>query len=219
MLKMFTGLVETTGILLERKMTGDAGKLIVEVRKTLEHLEKGESIAVNGACLTLEQGMGGGPLTFHVMRETFSRTNLGSEPLGAVVNVERALVANGRFGGHIVSGHVDATARILAFERRASDTELEIELPRGLEEYFVEKGSIAVDGISLTIEKVYADRFKIGIIPTTWEETALRTKKKGSLVNLETDVIGKYVIAHLMKSQEKGRGSVTMETLAEAGFL
>lgn len=219
MLKMFTGLVETTGILLERKMTGDAGKLIVEVRKTLEHLEKGESIAVNGACLTLEQGMGGGPLTFHVMRETFSRTNLGSEPLGSVVNVERALAANGRFGGHIVSGHVDATARILAFERRASDTELEIELPRGLEEYFVEKGSIAVDGISLTIEKVYADRFKIGIIPTTWEETALRTKKKGSLVNLETDVIGKYVIAHLMKSQEKGRGSVTMETLAEAGFL
>ncbi len=216
---MFTGLVETTGILLERKMTGDAGKLIVEVRKTLEHLEKGESIAVNGACLTLEQGMGGGPLTFHVMRETFSRTNLGSEPLGSVVNVERALAANGRFGGHIVSGHVDATARILAFERRASDTELEIELPRGLEEYFVEKGSIAVDGISLTIEKVYADRFKIGIIPTTWEETALRTKKKGSLVNLETDVIGKYVIAHLMKSQEKGRGSVTMETLAEAGFL
>ncbi len=216
---MFTGLVETTGILLERKMTGDAGKLIVEVRKTLEHLEKGESIAVNGACLTLEQGMGGGPLTFHVMRETFSRTNLGSEPLGSVVNVERALAANGRFGGHIVSGHVDATARILAFERRASDTELEIELPRGLDEYFVEKGSIAVDGISLTIEKVYADRFKIGIIPTTWEETALRTKKKGSLVNLETDVIGKYVIAHLMKSQEKGRGSVTMETLAEAGFL
>lgn len=219
MLKMFTGLVETTGILLERKMTGDAGKLIVEVRKTLEHLEKGESIAVNGACLTLEQGMGGGPLTFHVMRETFSRTNLGSEPLGSVVNVERALAATGRFGGHIVSGHVDATARILAFERRASDTELEIELPRGLDEYFVEKGSIAVDGISLTIEKVYADRFKIGIIPTTWEETALRTKKKGSLVNLETDVIGKYVIAHLMKSQEKGRGSVTMETLAEAGFL
>ncbi len=216
---MFTGLVETTGILLERKMTGDAGKLIVEVRKTLEHLEKGESIAVNGACLTLEQGMGGGPLTFHVMRETFSRTNLGSEPLGSVVNVERALAATGRFGGHIVSGHVDATARILAFERRASDTELEIELPRGLDEYFVEKGSIAVDGISLTIEKVYADRFKIGIIPTTWEETALRTKKKGSLVNLETDVIGKYVIAHLMKSQEKGRGSVTMETLAEAGFL
>ncbi len=200
-------------------MTGDAGKLIVEVRKTLEHLEKGESIAVNGACLTLEQGMGGGPLTFHVMRETFSRTNLGSEPLGSVVNVERALAANGRFGGHIVSGHVDATARILAFERRASDTELEIELPCGLDEYFVEKGSIAVDGISLTIEKVYADRFKIGIIPTTWEETALRTKKKGSLVNLETDVIGKYVIAHLMKSQEKGRGSVTMETLAEAGFL
>ncbi len=215
---MFTGLIETTGIILERKMTGNAGKLIVEVKRKLEHLEKGESIAVNGACLTLEQGMKGGPLTFHVMRETFSRTNLGSEPPGAMVNVERALAANGRLGGHIVSGHVDATARILAFERRESDTELEIELPRGLEEYFVEKGSVAVDGISLTIEKVYQDRFKIGIIPTTWEETSLRTKKRGGLVNLETDVIGKYVIARLNRL-EKRKSNVTMEMLAEAGFL
>ena len=99
---------------------------------------------------------------------------------------------------------MDATARILAFERRASDTELEIELPRGLDEYFVEKGSIAVDGISMTIEKVYADRFKIGIIPTTWEETALRTKKKGSLVNLETDVIGKYVRDGKLERVRKG---------------
>ena len=215
---MFTGLIETTGILLERRMTGTAGKLVVELKRNLEHLEKGESIAVNGACLTLEQGMQGGPLTFHVMRETFSRTNLGTEPAGSMVNVERALAANGRLGGHIVSGHVDATARILSFERRESDMELEIELPRGLEEYFVEKGSVAVDGISLTIEKVYADRFRIGIIPTTWEETSLRTRKRGSLVNLETDVLGKYVIAHLNRL-EKTKSNVTMETLAEAGFL
>ena len=199
-------------------MTGNAGKLVVELKRNLGHLEKGESIAVNGACLTLELGMQGGPLTFHVMRETFSRTNLGTEPVGSMLNVERALAANGRLGGHIVSGHVDATARILSFERRESDMELEIELPRGLEEYFVEKGSVAVDGISLTLETVYADRFRIGIIPTTWEETALRTKKRGSLVNLETDVLGKYVIAHLNRL-EKTKSNVTMETLAEAGFL
>ena len=215
---MFTGLIETTGVILERRMSGDAGKLIVDVQKKLEHLEKGESISVNGACLTLERGMEGGPLTFHVMRETFSRTNLGSEPLGAVVNVERALAANGRLGGHIVSGHVDATARILSLARRESDTELEIELPRGLEEFFVEKGSVAVDGISLTIETVFPDRFRLGIIPTTWEETALRTKRRGALVNLETDVIWKYVIARLNRLEKK-QSSVTMETLAEAGFL
>lgn len=215
---MFTGLVETTGVILGRKMTGDAGKLIVDVKKKLENLKKGESIAVNGACLTLEQGMDGGPLTFHVMRETFSRTNLGSEPNGALVNLERALAANGRLGGHIVSGHVDATARILSFERRASDTELEIELPRELEEFFVEKGSITVDGISLTIEQVRGDRFKVGIIPTTWEETSLRTRKKGDSVNLETDVIGKYVVSYLNRLNRKG-SNVTMETLAGAGFL
>ena len=108
---------------------------------------------------------------------------------------------------------MDATARILSLARRESDTELEIELPRGLEEFFVEKGSVAVDGISLTIETVFPDRFRLGIIPATWEETALRTKRRGALVNLETDVIGKYVSARLNRLEKK-QSSVTMETLA-----
>ncbi len=216
---MFTGLVETTGVILARKMSGDAGKIIIEPNKKFTNLEAGESIAVNGVCLTLEEGMNGGPLTFHVMRETFNRTNLGSMPYGSEVNMERALAANGRLGGHIVSGHVDATARILSFRQNDSDMELEIEMPQNLREYFVEKGSITVDGISLTLEYVSDENFRIGIIPTTWRETALHSRKQGDLVNLETDLIGKYVVAHLNRISEKKSSPVTMEMLAGAGFL
>ena len=216
---MFTGLVETTGVILARKMNGDAGKIIIDPKKQFADLEAGESIAVNGACLTLEAGMSGGPLTFHVMRETFERTNLGSMPYGSVVNMARALAANGRLGGHIVAGHVDATARILSLQRHNSDMELEIELPQELREYFVEKGSITVDGISLTLETVSSSGFRIGIIPTTWRETALHTRKPGDSVNLETDLIGKYVVSYLSRMTEKRRSPVTMELLAGAGFL
>jgi len=215
---MFTGLVETTGVIIGRRMTGEAGKLIVESAKSLSGLEKGESIAVNGACLTLEEGMTGGPLTFHVMRETFTRTNLGSLPYGSVVNMERALPANGRLGGHIVAGHVDCVSKVLSIRKNRSDTELEIELPEELSEFFVDKGSIAVDGVSLTLEDISGGRIKIGIIPTTWEETALKNRQKGDIVNLETDLIGKYVVAHLNRTRGKG-SAVTMETLAGAGFL
>lgn len=216
---MFTGLIEATGVILARKMTGDAGKIVIDPNRRLSNLEAGESIAVNGACLTLEAGMGGGPLTFHVMRETFERTNLGSMPYGTVVNMERALAANGRLGGHIVAGHVDATARILSLQRHNSDMELEIELPQNLREYFVDKGSITVDGISLTLEAVSGESFRIGIIPTTWRETAIHTRKPGDLVNLETDLIGKYIVSHLNRMAEKKGSPVTMEMLAGAGFL
>lgn len=215
---MFTGLVESTGKIVRRTMNGEAGKLIVEPQKSFSELEKGESIAVNGACLTLEEGMNGGPLVFHVLRETFSRTNLGSLPAGSTVNLERALRAGGRLGGHIVTGHIDGTARILSIRRRRSDMEIEIEIPEALADGFVEKGSVAVDGISLTLAAVSGDRFRIGIIPITWEETALRDRKPGDFVNLETDLIGKYVAAYLKRSRSSGAG-VTMETLSEAGFL
>jgi len=216
---MFTGLVEATGTILGRKMNGESGQIVIESARRFPDLTAGESIAVNGACLTLESGMKGGPLTFHVMRETFDRTNLGSLPAGSLVNMERALPANGRLGGHLVAGHVDATGRILSFRRRNSDLELEIELPEPLREYFVEKGSVAVDGISLTVENVLENRFHIGIIPTTWRETAIHTRKPGDIVNLETDLIGKYVISFLKKQTEKKESHVTMEMLAGAGFL
>ena len=216
---MFTGLVEMTGQILARNLQGESGKLMIESAEPFQDLEQGESIAVNGVCLTLESGMNGGPLVFHVMRETFSRTNLGSEPIGAVVNLERAMPANGRFGGHIVSGHVDACGKVLSLTRRDSDTELTVSVPDDLVPFLVEKGSIAVDGISLTLEAVEGNTFRIGLIPTTLSHTNLSGKKSGSLVNLEADVIGKYVAAFLSRAGYGKKSSVTMQTLAEAGFL
>ena len=216
---MFTGLVEMTGKILARNLQGESGKLMIESAEPFQDLEQGESIAVNGVCLTLESGMNGGPLVFHVMRETFSRTNLGSEPIGAVVNLERAMPANGRFGGHIVSGHVDACGKVLSLTRRDSDTELTVSVPDDLVPFLVEKGSIAVDGISLTLEAVEGNTFRIGLIPTTLSHTNLSGKKSGSLVNLEADVIGKYVAAFLSRAGYGKKSSVTMQTLAEAGFL
>ena len=216
---MFTGLTEMTGTILARKLQGESGKLIIAASREMQNLEQGESIAVNGVCLTLEDGMNGGPLTFHVMRETFSRTNLGTEPVGATVNLERAMAANGRFGGHIVSGHVDACGTVLSLEKRKSDTELTISVPEDLAPYLVEKGSVAVDGVSLTLESVENNIFRIGLIPTTLEHTNLSGKKTGSLVNIETDVIGKYVSAFLNRAGCGKKSNVTMQTLAEAGFL
>ena len=214
---MFTGLTEMKGTLLARKLQGDAGKLMIQTDSPFFDLQQGESIAVNGVCLTLESGMNGGPLVFHVMRETFSRTNLGSEPIGAVVNLERAMPANGRFGGHIVSGHVDACGKVISLQKRDSDTELTVEVPENLMPFLVEKGSVAVDGVSLTVEAVENNTFRIGLIPTTLADTNLSGKKVGSQVNLETDIIGKYVAAFLGKTG--GKRGVTMETLAGAGFL
>ena len=216
---MFTGLTEMTGKILARTLQGEAGKLMIESSAAFESLQQGESIAVNGVCLTLESGMNGGPLVFHVMRETFSRTNLGSEAIGAVVNLERAMPANGRFGGHIVSGHVDACGKVLSLTRRDSDMELTVSVPEELVPFLVEKGSIAVDGISLTVEAVEGNTFRIGLIPTTLSHTNLSGKKSGSSVNLEADVIGKYVAAFLNRAGYGKRSAVTMQTLAEAGFL
>ena len=163
--------------------------------------------------------MEGGPLVFHVMRETFSRTNLGSEPIGATVNLERAMPANGRFGGHIVSGHVDGCGTIVSIKQHDSDTEMTVSVPEEMVPYLVEKGSVAVDGISLTIEAVENNTFRIGLIPTTLSHTNLSGKKSGSPVNLETDVIGKYVAAFLGRAGYGKNSHVTMQTLAEAGFL
>ena len=216
---MFTGLVEMTGTILARKLQGEAGTLTIETSSPFEDLEQGESIAVNGVCLTLESGMDGGPLVFHVMRETFSRTNLGSEPIGATVNLERAMPANGRFGGHIVSGHVDACGTVLSLKQRDSDTELTVSVPDEIAPFLVEKGSIAVDGISLTLEAVESNTFRIGLIPTTLSHTNLSGKKAGSAGNLEADVIGKYVAAFLGRAGYGKKSQVTMQTLADAGFL
>ena len=213
---MFTGLIETTGTFLGAAMSGKAGKLRIESRKILSDPVPGESIAVYGACLTLEKATGA-ILEFHVLEETFRKTNLGSLQRGAQVNLERAMALGDRFGGHIVSGHVDGTGKILSLGRSGDDIVLTVSCSPELRQYMVPKGSIAVNGISLTIADLREDRFSIHIIPTTWNETNLSDCPVGSQVNLECDMLGKYVLAMLQRLELPDH-KINMETLKNAGF-
>ena len=219
---MFTGLVQCTGEFTGKNMTGKAGKLFIRSHKIFHDLKLGESIAVNGTCLTLES-FSGNDLSFHVLKETFDKTDLEELVSGSTVNLERALAAGDRLGGHIVSGHVDGTGKILSLGKEGDDTVLEITASEEILMYIVPKGSIAVDGISLTVASVKEKSFTICIIPTTWNETNLQTKTSGDMVNLETDMLGKYVYNFLMRINQENGGkkssSVTLEKLAEAGFL
>ena len=216
---MFTGLIEQTGVLTARSCSGGAGKICVRPGKEFAAPEFGESVAVNGACLTLER-YENGILEFHTLEETLKRTNLGKLELGSLVNLERALKVGSRVGGHFVSGHVDGTGRVLGLEKSGSDVCLKVELPENLRGgYLVEKGSIAVDGVSLTLIEVGIDYFRVGLIPVTLEETALCCRAAGMEVNLESDLLGKYVIGQLRGQLEKSGSRVTMDLLSEAGFL
>lgn len=224
---MFTGLIQGVGRIADRAASSGAGRLTVETEKAFPCLTYGESIAVNGACLTLERH-DGRILVFHVMEESFHRTNLGKLPLGAAVNLERAMAAGDRFGGHLVTGHVDAAARVLSRGPAGADTEFVLEMPGEVAPFLVPKGCICVDGISLTVASLKEDRFSVRIIPVTWNETALRFRKTGDFVNLEADLIGKYVCHQLqrMRGSVPESGSVaesssrplTMDDLREAGF-
>ncbi|MBR4664486.1 MAG: riboflavin synthase, partial [Lentisphaeria bacterium] len=198
-------------------MSGKAGKLRIESRKILSDPVPGESIAVNGVCLTLEKASGA-VLEFHVLEETFRKTNLGLLQRGAQVNLERAMALGDRFGGHIVSGHVDGTGKILALGRNGDDIVLTVSCSPELRQYMVPKGSIAVNGISLTLAELDDDRFSIHIIPTTWNETNLSDCPVGSLVNLECDMLGKYVLAMLQRLELSAGNKINMETLKNAGF-
>ncbi|MBO5759961.1 MAG: riboflavin synthase [Lentisphaeria bacterium] len=220
---MFTGLIQCTGDFSGKNMTGKAGKLFIRSHKLFHDLKPGESIAVNGTCLTLEE-FSGDMLSFHVLKETFDKTSLGELVSGSIVNLERALAANDRLGGHIVSGHVDGTGKILSLGKQGDDTVLEISAEKEILMYIVSKGSIAVDGISLTVASVKESSFTICIIPTTWNETNLKAKKSGDSVNLETDMLGKYVYSFLMRLNNKNcsenkESSITLESLEKAGFF
>ncbi len=214
---MFTGLVEDVGTLAARTLSGDAGKLEVATALPLGEIRLGDSVAVNGVCLTAETA-GAGRLVFHTLAETLRRTNLGGLKTGAPVNLERALRVGDRLGGHIVSGHVDTTAEILEIGRAGDDRVVTIALPDALKPLVVPKGSIAVDGISLTIAALGTDSFRIHLIPHTWNATALRAAKAGDRVNLEADVVGKYILRQ-RELADSANGRVTMDRLADAGFL
>lgn len=189
---MFTGIVEEKGNVRGVSVSGPWGRLTIGASTVLEGTREGDSIAVNGVCLTVTR-LARGEFTADVMAETMRRTNLGLLRHGDQVNLERAMAAGGRFGGHIVSGHVDGTGTILNMAREGNAVWITIEAPAAVAELIVEKGSITIDGISLTVAEAGGRAFCVSVIPHTGSETTLLAKRAGDTVNLESDIIGKYV--------------------------
>ena len=189
---MFTGIVEVIGKVLRIERGQERADLVIEAGVAAQGAKPGDSIAVNGACLTVT-GLEGECLTFHAVAETLQCTNLGELSPGSPVNLERAVRADQRLDGHVVQGHVDGMGRVREMRWLGESSEIVIEPPAGLERYLVEKGSVSVDGISLTVWGIQGGAFSVALIPYTLQVTNLRDAKAGSLVNLEADVIAKYV--------------------------
>ncbi len=193
---MFTGIVEEVGRIVYVRPEGEKTRLCIEAKRVAEGVALGASIAVNGACLTVVD-VTGTELVFEAVRETLDRTSLGRLRTGSRVNLERALRADGRLDGHIVQGHVDDLGRVGALERRGEDVRLVIACRRELAQQLVPKGSVAIDGVSLTIAKLSDAGFEVALIPHTLAATNLGDREAGDPVNLEADVLGKYVLRYL----------------------
>jgi riboflavin synthase len=189
---MFTGIVEETGEVLGLERFDRSGRLTIRARVVADGLRLGDSVAVNGCCLTLASADEGG-LSFDLLGETLERTNLGSLTPGMSVNLERALAATGRLGGHFVQGHIDCPSEILRFETVGRDHRLQVALPPEFAHLAAFKGSIAVDGISLTVAEVTGTSLAVWIIPHTLAATNLGARRPGDRVNLEFDLLAKYV--------------------------
>ena len=211
---MFTGIVEELGTVVSLKRGSKSAVLTIKGDQIFEDLKLGDSVAVNGVCLTATH-MSGKTFQADVMNETFNRSSLGTLKKGDVVNLERAMAADGRFGGHIVAGHIDGTGTIRSMQPEGNAVLVTISAAPKLLRYVVEKGSIAIDGISLTVAKVSHTDFTVSLIPHTGEETTLLKHRSGEIVNLETDIIGKYV----EKLMQPKSGGVTMELLQQNGFF
>lgn len=215
---MFTGIIEEMGYLVQVESGSTSGKIRLKAHKVLEGTKIGDSIAVNGVCLTVVELFGDG-FTADVMPETLKRSNLGQLAPGSRVNLERAMAMDGRFGGHIVSGHIDGTGKIKKVWREQNAVWYTVDTPKEVMRYIVEKGSIAIDGTSLTVALVTENSFSVSIIPHTLGETVLGEKKAGDTVNLENDIIGKYVEKLMQpKEPETGESTLTKDFLIRAGF-
>ena len=213
---MFTGIVEEVGKVVSLETSQAGGRLVLEAEKVLEGTQLGDSILVNGACLTVSS-LSGGQIAMDLLGETLSKTNLGSLRRGDIVNLERSLTPQSRLGGHFVMGHVDGTGTIARFERSGQDMVLEIEVEEEIAKRLTPKGSVAIDGISLTVVSVVARRFTVYIIPHTASWTNLRVRKPGDKVNIEIDVFARYLYDFLSKAGKLS--GVAEETLRRAGFL
>ena len=220
MRNIFTGIIEELGVVKSIAINGASGCIIIKAKKVLEGTQLGDSIAVNGTCLTVTSINSDG-FSADVMAETVKRTSLSQVGKGDLVNLERAMILNGRFGGHIVSGHIDGTGTITKYTKEENAIWVTIKAPDEILDLIVEKGSICIDGISLTVATVSDQDFQVSIIPHTAKETTLIHKKVGSLVNLENDIVGKYIKKLMENNQEeqaKKASGLTMEMLEEYGL-
>lgn len=219
---MFTGIIEEVGTVMSVKSSANAMKLTIRAPKVTQDINMGDSIAVNGICLTA-CGLGRESFTVDVMGETLSRTSLKGSMCGSHVNLERALALNGRLGGHIVSGHIDGTGTVTAIKNDDIARLITISAPQAVMDLIVEKGSVAVDGISLTVASVSSGDFTVSVIPHTMDNTILTEKTPGDTVNLENDCIGKYVRKLMELSEHEMQDAAarrcSCKSRVTAGFL
>jgi len=216
---MFTGIVEEIGTVTRIKKGQNSSVLSIQGSRIFEDLHMGDSVAVNGVCLTVSR-LDKQSFDADTTSETLARTSLGALRTGSNVNLERAMSSNGRFGGHIVTGHVDGTGTITQIRRDDRTVWVTVSAGPEILKYIIEKGSIAVDGISLTVALVNSDSFSVAIIPHTEKSTTLLSKTQGESVNLECDMIGKYVERFItrIQSKEPQKCVITEEYLTKAGF-
>jgi riboflavin synthase len=219
---MFTGIIEEMGRIVSIIKGQRSSQLWIQGDVIMADLKLGDSVAVNGVCLTVSQ-LNGSQWMADVMSETLKRSNLGNLRGGDLINLERAMAANGRFGGHMVAGHIDGTGRIRQVTRDDNAILYEIEAPQNIIRYIIEKGSIAIDGISLTVTRLTDNSFEVSVIPHTVKSTVLGLCKAGDQVNLENDLVGKYIERLLLFSSTKKQspesaGGLTMDFLTKAGF-
>lgn len=212
---MFTGIIEEMGKIQGIQKGVSSVVLSIQASEIMEDAHPGDSIAVNGVCLTVTSVSPNG-FTADVMHETLNRSSLGKLRIGTLANLERAMPANGRFGGHIVSGHIDGTGMVSDIRKDDNAVWYIIKTPLPILRYIIEKGSIAIDGISLTVARVYKDSFSVSIIPHTASLTTLSVCRVGDLVNLENDCIGKYV--ERLIGKESQDNNITAGFLAKHGF-
>jgi riboflavin synthase len=189
---MFTGLIEEKGKLINKIKTGDGLRLVLTAKKVFDDLNIGSSISVNGVCLTVVE-LNKDSFAVDTIEETLKKTNLGQLNVNDFVNLERPLKADARLGGHFVLGHVDTTGIVESVQELSNSHFMTISFPKNFQQYLIYVGSVAIDGVSMTVAEVTDNTFSIGIIPHTWIETVFSNKKPGDSVNLEFDVLGKYV--------------------------
>lgn len=214
---MFTGLIEEVGMIKAISKGAKSARLTIQAKEVLKEARIGDSICTNGVCLTVTD-LENDTFSVDVMPETMRNSNLGRLSNGSKVNLERALKVSDRMGGHIVSGHIDDTGIITDIEDEDNATWITIKPPKGLMKYIINKGSIAIDGTSLTVAKVDDASFMVSIIPLTKGKTILLSKKVGQEVNLECDVVGKYIEKLLKFTHEPKESNITMEFLKQNGF-